>query len=161
MAKFSLLYQLSGEWAGTGRGEFPAIQPFEYQESLRFEMDPGRDLIHFEQKTQRRDSSRENFVPSHWESGFIRPLTESEIEVVNSQGGGRLEILTGTIEQSPGGFLLLLRSKAFLNDPRMLESERAITLNGAQLHYRIDMRTSAVPHLTHHVEAVLTRQPGP
>ncbi len=157
MSQFHLLYSLLGEWTGTGRGEFPTLQPFEYLETLCFEMDAGRELIHYVQKTQRRNSSQENFAPSHWESGFIRPLPENEIEVVNSQSGGRLEVLTGSLQESPGGFILLVRSKGFMNDARMLESERAITLNHASLHYRLDMRTSAVPHLTHHVEAVLTK----
>ncbi len=120
-------------------------------------MDEGRELIHYEQKTQRRSSSQEDYVPSHWESGFIRPLSETEVEVINAQGGGRLEVLTGSPQESPGGLVLLLRSRAFLNDPRMLESERAITLDGDQLHYKLEMGTTAVPHLTHHVEAVLTK----
>lgn len=158
MSNFSLLHKLLGEWQGTGRGEFPTIEPFEYQETLRFDMDEGRELIHYEQKTQRRTSPQADYVPSHWESGFIRPLSDNEVEVINVQGGGRLEVMTGSLKESPGGLVLLLRSKAFSNDPRMLESERAITLNGTQLHYRLDMRTTAVPHLTHHVEAVLTKK---
>ncbi len=72
-------------------------------------------------------------------------------------GGGRLEILAGPIRRTSDGLVLLPHSRSYLNDPRMVESERAMTLSGNQLHYRLDMHTTSVPGLNHHVEAVLSR----
>jgi len=40
-----ILHLLVGEWTGTGHGEFPTIQPFEYLETLRFTADE-RAFVH-------------------------------------------------------------------------------------------------------------------
>lgn len=63
MTKSSLVKILSGEWSGAGTGEYPTIEPFEYQESLRFTPDETRPLIHYEQKTRRRNSEQAEFIP--------------------------------------------------------------------------------------------------
>ena len=121
------LQLLIGEWSGTGRGEFPTIEPFEYLETIRFSSD-GRPFIHYEQKTKRRSMGQTDYIPSHWESGFIRLLPNGKVELVNVQGGGRLERLTGSLEQTETGMILRLQSTAFLNDPRMLETSRTIVV---------------------------------
>lgn len=156
MSDQNILHLLVGEWSGSGRGEFPTIEPFEYRETLRFSSD-HRPFVHYEQKTQRRNSAQADYVPSHWESGFVRLLPDGQIELVNVQGGGRLERLTGSLEQTTTGLILRLGSATFLNDSRMLETKRMITLDGATLHYTQDMGTTAVPGPAHHVEATLKR----
>ena len=145
-----------GEWSGTGRGEFPTIEPFEYLEILWFSSD-GRPFLHYEQKTQRRSIGQADYLASHWESGFIRLLPDGEIELISAQSGGRLERLTGSLEPTETGMILRLRSTAFLNDPRMLETSRTIIVEGDSLHYTQQMHTTAVPQLAHHVEARLNR----
>jgi hypothetical protein len=54
MSNQDLLNLLLGEWSGTGRGDFPTIEPFEYLETLVFSAD-GRPFLHYEQKTKRRN----------------------------------------------------------------------------------------------------------
>ncbi len=156
MSDLNVLHLLVGEWSGTGRGEFPTIEPFEYLETLRFSSD-HRPFVHYEQKTQRRNSAQADYVPSHWESGFIRLLPDGQVELVNVQGGGRLERLIGSFEQTVTGLILNLGNATFLNDSRMVESKRTFTLEGDTLHYTQDMGTTAVPELAHHVEATLKR----
>ena len=150
------LQLLLGEWSGTGRGEFPTIEPFEYLETIRFSSD-GHPFIHYEQKTKRRSMGQTDYIPSHWESGFIRLLPNGKVELVNVQGGGRLERLTGSLEQTETGMILRLQSTAFLNDPRMLETSRTIILEGDTLHYAQNMHTTAVPQPARHLEARLNR----
>ena len=150
------LQLLIGEWSGTGRGEFPTIEPFEYLETIRFSSD-GRPFLHYEQKTKRRSMGQTDYIPSHWESGFIRLLPNGEVELVNVQGGGRLERLTGSLEPTQTGMILRLQSTAFLNDPRMLKTSRTIILEGDTLHYTQDMHTTAVPQPAQHLEARLNR----
>ena len=150
------LHLLLGEWSGSGKGEFPTIEPFEYLETLTFSSD-GRSFVHYDQKTRRRRAGQAEYVPSHWESGFIRLLPDEQVEVTCAQNGGRLEMLRGSLEQTEVGLILRLQSMAFLNDPRMLETSRIITLQGDTLHYTQTMHTTAVPASTHHVEARLTR----
>ena len=151
-----ILHLLLGEWSGTGRGEFPTIEPFEYLETIRFSSD-GRPFLHYEQKAKRRNAGQTDYVASHWESGFIRVLPNGEVELVNVQGGGRLERLTGSLEQTETGMILHLQSTAFLNDPRMLQTSRTYTLEGDSLHYIQEMHTTAVPQRAHHVEGRLKR----
>ena len=150
------LQLLIGEWSGTGRGEFPTIEPFEYLETIRFSSD-GRPFIHYEQKTKRRSMGQTDYIPSHWESGFIRLLPNGKVELVNVQGGGRLERLTGSLEQTETGMILRLQSTAFLNDPRMLKTSRTIILEGDSLHYILEMHTTVIPQRAQHLEARLNR----
>ena len=154
----NILHVLLGEWSGTGRGEFPTIESFDYIETLSFATD-GRALLHYEQKTRRRRNRESDYVPSHWESGFTRLLPGGKIELTCAQNGGRLERLTGSIEETGTRLVLHLKSVDFLNDIRMLETSRTITVDGDQLHYTQNMRTNAVSALTFHLEAKLERKP--
>jgi THAP4-like, heme-binding beta-barrel domain len=156
MENQKILDLLAGEWSGTGRGEFPTIEPFEFLETLRFSAD-HRPFLHYEQKARRRNAGQTDYIPSHWESGFIRLLPDGQVELVNAQGSGRLERLLGSLEQTETGMILRLQSTAFLNDPRMLESSRIMTVEGDTLHYRQSMHTTAVSENTFHVESRLKR----
>jgi hypothetical protein len=153
-----LLHLLIGEWSGTGRGEFPTIEPFEYLETISFSGD-HRPFLHYEQKAKRRamSASQTEYIPSHWESGFLRLLPNGEVELINAQGSGRLERLTGSLEETETGLILRLKSTAFLNDPRMVETARTISVEGNRMHYTQTMHTTAVAGSTHHVEARLNR----
>jgi THAP4-like, heme-binding beta-barrel domain len=151
-----LLRLLIGEWSGSGRGEFPTVEPFEYLETLTFAGD-HRPFLHYEEKTRRRSAGQTDYIPSHWESGFLRLLPDGEVELINTQGSGRLERLTGSLEGTETGLILRLQSTAFLNDPRMVETSRTITVDGNKMHYTQNMYTTAVPGPAHHVEATLNR----
>jgi THAP4-like, heme-binding beta-barrel domain len=151
-----LLRLLIGEWSGSGRGEFPTVEPFEYLETLTFAGD-HRPFLHYEERTKRRSAGQADYIPSHWESGFLRLLPDGEVELINTQGSGRLERLTGSLEGTETGLILRLQSTAFLNDPRMVETSRTITVDGNKMHYTQNMYTTAVPGPAHHVEATLNR----
>jgi THAP domain-containing protein 4 len=151
-----LLRLLVGEWVGEGRGEFPTVEPFEYLETLTFAGD-HRPFLHYEEKTKRRNADQADYIPSHWESGFLRLLPDGEVELINTQGSGRLERLTGSLEETETGLILRLQSTAFLNDPRMVETLRTITVDGNNLDYTQSMYTTAVSGAAHHVRATLRR----
>jgi len=158
MIMTDLLQVLAGEWAGAGLGQYPTIEDFEYQETLRFTLDDSRPILHYEQKTRRRNTGQSEYVPSHWESGFLQLLPENQVKVANAQIGGRVEVLAGTIEVAPAGLVIRLRSIHFGNDPRMAEATRTFTVNRDSLHYTMFMQTNKVPHLAMHLEATLQRQ---
>ena len=119
--------------------------------------DPARDLIHYEQRTDKRYEDQAAHAPSHWESGFIRAIAPAMIEVTNVQSGGRLEVLTGTIAQVDDHWLIELESKQIANDPRVLKTRRRMTVSGTTLTYTMDMHTNRVDRLTAHLEATLQR----
>jgi hypothetical protein len=154
----NLLKILAGDWTGAGAGEYPTITSFDYLETLRFTLHPGGEHLFYEQKTRRRAVGQIDYIPSHWESGFIRLLPDNQVEIANAQIGGRVEVMTGTIEAAPAGLLLRLRSTHFANDPRMMEATRTITVAGDTLHYIMHMQTTKVPHLAIHLEATLQRK---
>ena len=70
-----------GTWAGTGKGGYPTVESFEYEERLRFEVDPSYPMIRYEQRTWLLPSRE----PSHWECGFIRPYEDGSVEILNAQ----------------------------------------------------------------------------
>ena len=149
---------LAGTWTGCGRGFYPTIASFEYTETLSITYDPQRDLIHYEQWTDKRYADQAASVPSHWESGFIRAIGPAVIEVTNAQSGGRLEVLTGTIAQVGGHWLIEMESTQIANDPRVLKTRRRMTVSGTTLTYTMEMHTNRVDRLTAHLEATLQRR---
>ena len=103
------LHFLLGTWSGIGNGQFPTIKSFTYSENLAFNFDGVNDLIHYEQRTWLAPDN----TPSHWESGFIKPVEGEEdiFEISNSQDSGRVEVLKGTYKFESGEYILHLKSK--------------------------------------------------
>ena len=149
---------LAGTWTGKGCGYYPTIPSFEYTETLSMTYDPARDLIHYEQRTDKRYAGQVANVPSHWESGFMRVIAPAVVELTNAQSGGRLEVLTGTIAQVDDYWIIDLESKQIANDPRVLKTQRRMTVSQTTLTYTMDMHTDRVDTLTAHLEAILQRR---
>jgi hypothetical protein len=151
--KTKKLHFLSGTWTGNGNGKFPTITSFNYREILTFSIDGLNDLIHYEQKTW----LTHNDTPSHWESGFIKPVENEEnvFEISNSQDSGRIEVLKGTYKLENGEHILHLKSKILQNDPRMRSSERKFVSIGSKLSYIVYMATQNTPDHQQHLEAEL------
>jgi len=144
------LSKLHGSWKGKGRGEFPTIDSFEYEEHLHFEVNLAYPLIHYEQKT----TLLPNQEPSHWETGFIRVLDDGTIEIANSQDSGRVEVLQGEISNLvDAGYKMEFASIALANDPRMIKTKRVFKVTDDTLEYHQSMTTNTteevimLPHL--------------
>lgn len=153
-----VLHLLAGEWSGAGRGEYPTIEAFEYLDSIRFVIDDGRPTLFYESKTHHRHAGETEYQEAHWEAGFLRVVSDIEVELSDVQNAGRAEILKGIVELTPTGAIVRLQSAAFANDPRMVATSRTITVDGDTLHYTTDMHTTSVGELMFHVEATLSRQ---
>jgi len=153
--KTAKLHFLLGKWKGNGFGKFPTIDTFYYIEELTFECDGLNDLIHYEQKTWYKD----NNSPLHWESGFIKPIddTNNAFEISNSQDSGRVEVLTGKYELINNIHILHFKIKLIQNDPRMVSSERIFTINDNELTYTMKMSTKNTPEHQQHLKAELVK----
>ena len=153
------LHLLIGQWTGRGVADFPTIERVEYTEELRIEWDPGREVLAYEQSVTLADGS-----PSHRESGFIRSDPGDEVQVWNAQDNGRTEVLRGTSSrnESAAALRLELRSVAFGNDPRMLESSRLWTVDAGRMRYEVHMMTTTTetPSVQRHLRCDLIRSPG-
>lgn len=156
-AQFELLARLTGEWHGTGRGQFPTIEAFEYEEQLRFWLrDEDQESIAYEQKTWvLTGSAREE---SHWETGFVQLRDvdgETRVEVLNAQNSGRVEVLRGVLEEREAGFVCTLESVVLAHDARMRRSARRWELCGDELRCSCTMATDAVPESKPHLSVTL------
>ena len=152
------LAPLEGSWCGRGSGDYPTIEAFEYEETLRFELDTSYPMIHYEQRTLLLPTRQ----PSHWESGFIRATEDGSIEVSNSQDSGRVEVLRGRLaatNDAPAELEIVFDSVALAHDPRLVRTRRTWSLRGDTLRYVTYMatRTTPEPALGQHLEAVLQR----
>jgi hypothetical protein len=158
MTLLEVLSLLHGRWLGTGRGGYPTIQPFEFAEETTFVLALEYPLLRYEQRTVLLPDRKS----SHWEVGFLRPTDDGLLEISNAQDGGRVEVLRGSYSitaDPPVRVRLALRSKIIANDPRMLETERVITVRGDVLHYENYMVTTTTerPVREKHLEAWLRR----
>jgi THAP4-like, heme-binding beta-barrel domain len=151
------LAPLVGRFRGTGRVQFPTIATYDYRETLELVRDRSRPLIHYVQRAEQRHLGESDWVPSHWESGFLRPIAERTVEMTSAQDGGRLEQMRLDVSVADGVLVLDGASIALVNDPRLVRTQRRIELHGDRLSYRVSMATTRVAELTHHLAAELER----
>lgn len=148
---------LEGTWQGEGQGGYPTIDPFDYRETLVFTRKNDSTLA-YDQRTEKRMDRTDEYIPSHWENGFISVLENGDLELVNAQSGGRGEVLTGHHIEVVGPIIrLYFVSKTLMNDERMVSTARRFELDGDQLHYEMEMSTSKIDKLTQHLAITLER----
>ena len=152
----NLVRQILGQWRGNGTIKFPTIPTMEYRDEIEFAADETHPFLRYEQRTWKKVETGE-FVPSHWETGFWRVLPSGEIEILNAQGGGRVEVLLGDLEPRRDGFVLNLHSLLVANDARMDKTARQFILQDSTLQYTMQMSTTSVPTMTVHVLASLVK----
>jgi hypothetical protein len=148
---------LSGQWQGYGVARYPTTATFDYQETLTFTAHESQAMLHYEQRTYKRQVGAAEFLPSHWESGFWRLIAPTSVEIASAQIGGRLEVLRGEVSLTATGFQLSLTNHLLANDERMVATARTFGLQGDTLRYTMAMSLQRVPELSPHVEATLHR----
>lgn len=152
----NIIRLILGQWRGNGTITFPTIPTMAYRDEFNFTADDVHKFLHYEQRTWKKVETGE-YVPSHWETGFWRVLPTGEIEILNAQGGGRVEALLGNLAPDRDGFVLDVKSTVVANDPRMDKTARQFILKGNTLQYSQHMSTTTVPDMTLHVQASLAR----
>jgi hypothetical protein len=144
------LAPLLGTWSGRGHGEYPTIEPFDYEESISF-THIGKPFLAYTQSTRHCADGRS----LHAESGFWRVPEPGRIELVVAHPNGIVEIAEGTLE----GTTMRLRStvvgrSSSAKDVTVIERDWA--LDGGVLGYALRMTAVGQP-LTHHLAAKLHR----
>lgn len=142
---------LLGTWSGRGHGEYPTIEPFDYEETVTFSH-VGKPFLAYTQRTKHAVDGR----PLHAETGYLRQPVPGLIEFVLTHPTGIVEVQEGTFERG----VLTLRSSAVVGTAtakRVDAVERKITLAHDELHYEVLMAAVGVP-MTHHLSAALRRQ---
>ncbi|TML76094.1 MAG: FABP family protein [Actinobacteria bacterium] len=141
---------LLGTWQGAGKGEYPTIDPFAYEEEIRFTHN-GKPFLAYTQRTWHPEKKH----PMHGEAGYFRPLENGGIEIVLAHPTGIVEIQEGTIE----GTRITTRSKLVgktTTAKEVTQLERVFAVNGDVMRYEVRMAAVGQP-LQHHLSAELKR----
>jgi hypothetical protein len=141
---------LLGHWRGRGRGDYPTIESFEYEEEVTFNH-VGKPFLIYQQRTW--DASG---TPLHTESGYVRPVGTDGAELVIAQPTGITEIHAGPLE----GHTLRLVTQSVGVSPTAKEVRavaRTLTVVDDTLSYRLDMEAVGQT-MQYHLEAELTRE---
>ncbi len=147
---------LVGTWRGTGRGDYPTIEPFEYEEEIVIGH-VGRPFLSYTQRTKRGGNHPDAGEGLHAETGYFRAAGPGRVELVLAQPSGIVEVQEGTIEGGAirlGGTTVAATSTA----KEVRTVERRIDVVGATMTYELWMGAVGHGHQVHLV-AELVRRP--
>ena len=92
---------LLGTWHGNGKGEYPTIESYAFEQEAIFAHD-GRSFLHYFSRTWLTDDSGERVGPGELETGFLRLGDEKldegyPLELVLAHPTGYAEVWYGTV----------------------------------------------------------------
>ncbi|MFQ5558128.1 MAG: FABP family protein [Acidimicrobiales bacterium] len=148
------LAPLLGVWRGSGRGDYPTIEDFAYDEELVF-THAGRPFVAMSQETTDAGTGE----PRHAESGYLRPRSGGVVELVVCQPSGVVEVDVGSVLPTSDGIELEVTSSEIAPAPTaksVTEVRRRLVVVGDTLVSELWMAAAGEP-LTHHLTAELHR----
>ncbi len=145
---------LVGDWAGQGRGDYPTIEAFAYEERTSF-WHVGKPFLFYMQRTWALKDGQ----PLHSEMGYLRPAGANGIELVASHPFGVVEISEGSIADGTIELRSTTLTPTSTSDP-IDEVVRKLTFSADRLAYGFEMATGGRP-LQFHLEATLQRVESP
>jgi THAP4-like, heme-binding beta-barrel domain len=150
----AVLAPLLGTWAGHGAGEYPTIQPFDYDEEVTFGH-VGKPFLSYVQRTKSRDDGR----PLHAETGYIRVPSPGRVEWVLAHPTGIAEVQEGTLSVSGTTIEMELSATTIgltESAKEVTALSRSVRIDGDELRYTVRMAAMGL-WLQHHLAATLYR----
>ena len=118
---------LLGTWHGNGRGDYPTIDAFSYEQEVVFAHD-GRPFLHYFSRTWITDDDGERLRPGALETGFLRPAGSTD------DGGTSVELLLA----HPTGYAEVWYGE--INGPRITLSTDAVVRTVTAKEYTAGQR---------------------
>ena len=149
------LAPLLGVWQGSGSGEYPTIEPFDYLEEVTFSH-VGKPFLVYGQKTK----AAADGAPLHAETGYLRVPRPGQVELVLAHPSGVTEIEVGTYTADGTTIELEMTTTQVGLTPTAKEVTslgRRFRLDGDELSYSLQMGAVGQP-MQHHLGAVLRRK---
>jgi hypothetical protein len=145
---------LLGTWRGEGVGGYPTLDAdFRFGEEVTFDC-PGKPLLTFTSRSWAVEDNR----PLALQTGFWRPTSPTEVEVVLSVASGIVEILYGSLVEGPSGVHVELLSDVIASTAsakQVTRERRMYAVRGGQLMYAQDMAAVGQEELHPHLSASL------
>lgn len=150
---------LLGTWAGTGHGEYPTIDSFDYAETVAFGH-VGKPFLSYQQRTHSIDGDTSPPKPLHAETGYWRFPSPGRVEIIVSHPTGITEIDEGSIANVDGELVIDVHATSVTGSTTaksVTALHRTFRVRDDTMTYRIAMAAVGQP-LQHHLAATLIRQ---
>jgi hypothetical protein len=143
---------LLGTWRGRGRGEYPTIESFDYEEELTF-FHVGDPFLVYEQRSWAPGDE----APLHLERGFYRFGEGGELEITLAHPLGLVEVahgqVAGSVIEANTDLGMMGRTRSGMD---VTGIRRRYDVDDDRMTYRIDMATERTP-MALHLEGELRR----
>jgi hypothetical protein len=143
-ADLGSLAGLVGTWRGSGRGEYPTIETFAFEEETRF-WHAGAAFLYY----HLRSWSPESGAHLHSELGFWRAGAGGRVDVTLAHPLGLTEVADGTVREGTIELASVSVGRTPEDAAPVSALARRYTLVGDVLEYEVSMATDAVPVVLH------------
>jgi len=141
---------LLGTWRGEGKGAYPTIDPFAYEEEITF-THIGKPWLAYAQRTKHPVKG----FPMHAETGYWRPIGADRVEIVLVHPTGISEIQEGSVNSSTVDVATTSVTRTS-SAKEVTQLERTFRVDGDLMRYEVRMAAVGLP-LQPHLSAELRR----